>query len=367
MILVFLLLASFSGGIYNIFDLTNDFYSYDTIQNIQRVTENSVIFPAITVCLRNSWKREYYQNNTLVGTEISFYNLSMEDFLEQITMIDPTISSTHIFSLNKNQIEFFQVADPLPCLCFRFNGASNKNLEMISINSTFLYFYIAIKNTYRKEISKDEYFVYSPISKEFNSYIVFAEDNYINSYSKSSPLFLSLGKYHSIKIVKSDMEKKLPAPYNQCKESSPKEIPYRQVNCIESCVSKQIGFNYNCTFQTLYKIDGLSDCSFLDLSLIQSSVTYKKDCEDECLIGCESVKFSAQSTILVDNITNITAFLLSVSDFSTLQITQIPKTTPFAFISNVGGALGLFMGLSFLNFIEMFEFIFEITFITFSY
>ena len=68
---------------------------------------------------------------------------------------------------------------------------------MISINSTFLYFYIAVKKTYRKEISKDEYFVYSPISKEFNSYIVFAEDNYINSYMNLDPLNLDNKKQHS--------------------------------------------------------------------------------------------------------------------------------------------------------------------------
>ena len=38
----------------------------------------------------------------------------------------------------------------------------------------------------------------------------------------------------------------------------------------------------------------------------------------------------------------------------------------FNFISNIGGILGLFLGISFLSFIEIFEIIFEIMFIIFK-
>ena len=45
------------------------------------------------------------------------------------------------------------------------------------------------------------------------------------------------------------------------------------------------------------------------------------------------------------------------------EITQQPKMQIFDIISNVGGLLGLFIGISFLSVIEIFEIIFEIFYI----
>jgi hypothetical protein len=79
------------------------------------------------------------------------------------------------------------------------------------------------------------------------------------------------------------------------------------------------------------------------------------------------VKFSSQQGETEWNVNNQTHLSFSSSDFSFLKITQIPKTSPFSFISaDIGGALGLFMGISFLNFIEMFEFILDVFLISFS-
>ena len=46
-------------------------------------------------------------------------------------------------------------------------------------------------------------------------------------------------------------------------------------------------------------------------------------------------------------------------------ISQEPKTETFNLISSIGGTLGLFLGVSFLSFIEIFEILFEIIFILF--
>jgi dimeric dUTPase (all-alpha-NTP-PPase superfamily) len=47
-------------------------------------------------------------------------------------------------------------------------------------------------------------------------------------------------------------------------------------------------------------------------------------------------------------------------------ISQNPKTEMFNFISNIGGLLGVFLGISFLSFIEIFEIIYEIIIILIS-
>jgi len=46
-------------------------------------------------------------------------------------------------------------------------------------------------------------------------------------------------------------------------------------------------------------------------------------------------------------------------------MTQIPKTDLFTFINNIGGGLGLFMGIAFPNIIEFPQFTFEIFLIAF--
>ena len=58
-------------------------------------------------------------------------------------------------------------------------------------------------------------------------------------------------------------------------------------------------------------------------------------------------------------------FSFFLSDFSSLNISQIPKTDWFTALNNIGGGLGLFMGIAFPNLIEFLQFIFEISFTAF--
>jgi hypothetical protein len=60
------------------------------------------------------------------------------------------------------------------------------------------------------------------------------------------------------------------------------------------------------------------------------------------------------------NSTNKKEFRFSFYYLSTFSITQIPKTDVFTFINNIGGGLGLFMGIAFNNIIEFLQFITDI-------
>ena len=51
-------------------------------------------------------------------------------------------------------------------------------------------------------------------------------------------------------------------------------------------------------------------------------------------------------------------------DMSSLNITQIPKTDLWTFINNIGGGLGLFMGIAFPNIVELLQFLADILIIT---
>ena len=77
-----LVLTSFSFGFYNIADVTKDYYKYEVITNVERVTEPNFTFPAVTICATIPFIRSHYINETLISeTIIDQSNYSMENFL----------------------------------------------------------------------------------------------------------------------------------------------------------------------------------------------------------------------------------------------------------------------------------------------
>ena len=87
----------------------------------------------------------------------------------------------------------------------------------------------------------------------------------------------------------------------------------------------------------------------------------------ECPIeSCYFEKFTF-TTSSSDKLINrdYTVLSFNFGDLSTLNISQIPKTDPYTFFNNIGGGLGLFMGIAFPNLIEFFQFILEIVLIIF--
>jgi len=197
-----------------------------------------------------------------------------------------------------------------------------------------------------------------------NKYLsVFIADNLLNSFEKIQPLNLDFNNEHLIEIEKESIEVKLPEPYNQCKEYSV-DKPYHQLNCIDSCIYREIKNKYNCTLLlSLFTMNDLKQCD-----IGKSYDSFKKEfsagCLKECpLKSCFSEKFYPTITSTISNyFINFKSFF---RDFSSLKITQIPKTDPFTFLNNIGGGLGLFMGIALPNLIEFLQFFVEILYVTF--
>ncbi len=186
------------------------------------------------------------------------------------------------------------------------------------------------------------------------------------------PILLFYGKLHVINGVRSETEEKLGEPYNPCRESSIDE-KYRKKNCYGNCIYNELVKKYNCTFKnSLFEIKGFEQCKstfLIENYFFKNYELFELNCQKKCPDGCESVKFNSQITQFEfdssDKNQNIIQFY--ISDFSSLKIKQTPKSTFFSFISaDIGGALGLFMGISLLNFIEILEFIVDFLFISFS-
>ena len=156
----------------------------------------------------------------------------------------------------------------------------------------------------------------------------------------------------------------MPKPYNPCKESSFDE-PFHQSNCIGDCIFKEIKNKYSCTFsQSLFAIKGLEECEKGRNEYRDLEKEFSPDCLKECsLESCFSEKFTYDVRTMSD-LNSVTYFEFFIRDLSTLNITQIPKIDGFTCINNIGGGLGLFMGIAFPTLVEFIQFIFEIFSIT---
>jgi len=239
------------------------------ITNVERVTELNFTFPAITICQNFYIEKNHIKNGKLINKEI-VTNLSMKNFIGYSYFKERSNAIT-------DRLEFFRLPQ-YQVICTRFNGASNQNLEkqLVKVNKTNESFFVGFNHKYTQNITENEYFLYQLGHISFG---VFIEDNYLNSfYGKFS--LMNHGIHHVISIVKSETEEKLVEPYSECKKSI-NDQPYRRQNCIESCIYTKIGTNFNCTLDSLFRIDGLKECKFN----VSNEAFFNKN-KGELLKGC---------------------------------------------------------------------------------
>jgi len=354
------ILCVFGVGFENISEAVADYYKFDKITNIERVYPENVTFPAITVCTDQGYARGHYRNGSLIRTNRVSTNL-LKHFLEFRNTYFYSLKTQSNLNVNNhldifkfNHTFFSSIYD-----CLRFNAATNKSVELLKASSIEDGPKIFLNNFYTENISNIEYYNYTFLSDNF---LVFVGDNSLNSFENIQYLQLDSSSFYEIEIEKVSIETKLPEPYNSCEKYSVYE-PYHQMNCIEACTYKEIKNKYNCTFQfTLFSIQGFRQCMLNYSELLREfSESCLKECPSE---SCFSERFNFESTTKFFT-QDSTAFLFYFRDLSTLNITQIPKTDPFTFLNNIGGGLGLFMGIAFPNLIEFCQFILEIVLIIF--
>jgi len=348
------ILCVFGFGFDNISQAVADYYKYDKITNIERVYPENVTFPAITICTREEYSRKHYRNGSLIKKDIVSSSL-LKHFLDFKDTFFYSVEKKSNLTVN-NHLDSFKINHPADSSfrdCLRFNAVINISIELFKATSVLDRLRILINNFYIENISNMEYYNYTFL---YASFLVYVGDNSLNSIESLQYLVLDSGSYYVIEIEKVSIDTKLPEPYNLCKKSSIDE-PYHQMNCIEACNYKEIKNKYNCTFfSTLFSIHGFRKCE-LNYKVLKDE--FSASCFKECpLKSCISEKFTFDSTIR-SSLPNSTWFRFNLRDFSTLNITQIPKTDSFTFLNNIGGGLGLFMGIAFPNLIELFQFILE--------
>jgi hypothetical protein len=220
---------------------------------------------------------------------------------------------------------------------------------------------------YTEQISENEYFniSFNPRKNRLNpDFDIYVGDNYLNSFEKIDSYRADGNLLHWVEIAKDSVETKLPELYNQCKKSSTNEN-YHQSNCIETCISVEIKNKYSCTFvQSLFAIPGLTNCKYEGKFLYKELLS---GCQKQCPENCYSERFTADivSSEQSSESSGQTRFRFSFGDLTSLTITQVPKIDGFTFLNNIGGGLGLFIGISFPTLIEFIEVIADLIWMTF--
>ena len=203
------------------------------------------------------------------------------------------------------------------------------------------------------------------------------------------------------KQVKVSMKKVVshnqPKPYTNCEDLDSLEYEsdlvkyfkstsrlYKQQNCLNLCYQRLIIEKCKCHIvgRPIYRSSRIcgSFSDFLcytDISIqfISNINTIKVECLKDCPLECETVSYDVEMSSL-DIETNhglFTRFNKSIEKYRDLvflnvyfanskytKLEQTPKTSVIELISNLGGALGIFLGFSVFSLIEIVEVIAQV-------
>ena len=413
-------LTSLVYSVISIVNTINDFLNYDVVVNMELVQDFDLEFPAVTVCNYNPFDFsndqavrtiESYLNNITNAKENYFSfknetitNSSCSENLRQILIrsfvkfsfpLEKMLISCFYDQKNCSKDDFYPIRSSVFGMCYSFNYGKYSNGTLAPVRK--------LKRSGMFNGLKLELYVgareYLPCWIHENAAIVVVHNRAIKPLFVEESIKAPIGMETSF-AVKNLKVKKLPYPHSGCIQDLYSENSftssafkknvktygvYTQKWCLLDCALalntknnaiKCLPTNFEC----LEDISNLSD--------------FYSDCINECPIECESSYFSlhpnfakypsysyAEHLLLRDDIkakfpySDPTMAQLSDSVLSLniyyesaiyQRITETPQTTSITLISNLGGNLGLFLGVSLLSFVEIIEIFIEFLYLCFK-
>jgi len=379
-----LTVLSASLGSYFVFKSILDYLKYDTVAKIEVINEQKVQFPTISFCALPNF------NTTINQIVIKKY---FDDIIQT--------NFSHYFD---------EYTDLVKGKCFRYNSGKNIFNKSYDIqNSTIK----GSKNGLRLylNIKIPAYFDYIEVALFIHNQSLPPIDSFGRVFWLMSGSFT----YFELDRV---FYKKLDAPYSNCLKDvnlfemnktlidylQNEKRAYTQDDCYYKCshlfALEESDCGCNSTLNEFFKncIKNSYNNQIINIKIEKCVSEYLKDfreklqyekCSKYCPLECDSMNyiinsFSEQISVSGDVSKNQKSVFFNLSTYEEAKqsyfgiriyynelkytlISEDPKTEAFNFVSNIGGILGLFLGISFLSFIEIFEILFEISFIIFKF
>ena len=396
-------ICSASSGVYMVTNSILDYFKYEVVTQIRVVHETPTQFPTVTFYNLKNHNENASLSDVLISCSFNSQSCEATDFetkIDKAGNIYYQFNSGHKKYNDRNQIK--SVMQPGKTYGFQvelFAGLPDPYIVSHGLSSSNLDgFHVTIHN--------------------------YSIDPQYNGGVSNDGIDIPIGLETSI-IVKRVFTSKLEEPYNKCiKELSivndynseiyefminSTNYTYRQKDCFDYCMGKKL-IDY-CRINTeLDKFDNIFvayindefELCKMEYTTLQFNHEFNinKICGQYCPLECDSVEYEITTTVsqypnvphamsLLGETTalnkiiqskyppdyNITyedlrnsmiAFNVFYKSLQYTSITEIPKTQRIDLVANIGGLLGLFIGVSFLSFGELIEIFFEVIFVLFE-
>jgi len=334
-----------------------NYLSYKYVSTTHLINEQPMEFPTISICsctfnismpLNNFIKSCLFNNNNSCKKSVENY--------------------------------FIPFKDPRYGICYRFNSGKLMNGSDINLFETSI---AGRSGGLQVEVNETNGLL---IFIHNSSIPPYPNENYNNINGNS--IFVSTGQATDLAIDKV-FTQRLGEPYNKCVKSIDdfklnktlfkyildNNITYSQQRCYKLCFDLDFISNNpcNCTnnvtigevwqkcFVEMDK-ENINGCTFnYKAEFNQQKLTEK--CEQYCPLECDSYEYIiSYSFHLTENLSknDTLKFKAYYKDLNYLLISQEIKMEITDLVANIGGFFGLFLGASFLSFIEIFLLLFEI-------
>ena len=402
--IIFFLLAT-SVSIYLAISSIGNYLDYEVVTKISVVTQQPAEFPTITICNRNAI--------------FSFIDKNTSDaIIENITNL-PFINKQIYFqqlAFNFSQVNNKSIGVPLRDFiidCY-FNQMvcdyENDFLETYYFFYGQCYIFNLGKNSTGHNVGIKK--VYDEGAYNGLRLKVFTGDPELSFSSESVGLHVMI---HNSTIRPSNFEGfevptgletnvavnrlfnfKKENPYSECVTDIQNYIPdfmspyfkanymYRRNDCLHLCLQSLLIKEFGCYQPIFDKLNSSNPCISADQTIKGKEFFYKEYieryqdsyCKPKCPLGCDSVNYNSfishgsfptpfymNSRVL--NYSDAETFKKSIvslniyyDSFSYTIIKELAKMDIYDLISGIGGTLGLFIGISILSVVEIFEVIF---------
>jgi hypothetical protein len=334
-------------------DTILDYLEYPVVTSINTNYESPTEFPAISICSRY-WSDDFSKNN-------------LKDMLLECKYAGEECK-TNMY----NHFEHYY--DDLMLYCFRFNSGKNMSGHSIPIKNALIGGYDEGLWITWKTIGHLAIWIHDTNNAPKNHF----ENNrngFINYASNGHDTEFAIEKFSDLKLG---------YPYNKCLEdvdlfkTNKQIIDYlKAINrtltrdiCIDICFD----LDYleknpcNCT----EKLGSVWDKCVLSDIFFKCSIDYyrnvylKNIANEKCPQQCKMTAYLVETKLTTTSLKNLVRFQIYYKSLKHTVINQSPKIILSDLISNIGGIIGVFLGISFLSFIEIIDFILQIIYILYK-